>query len=819
MLDDSNRSVGDVKFLDCEEISAAGADLTTQELLEATDAAWRDIRSGIAFGGKSVLSLPEENFWQVESIAPFRSQFKNERLGWKLSCLYSVNDRFGGVKIIGANAFNRNLGLPRSTSTILLLEKRTLRLLTVLEGTSLSARRTGSYATTVFDMFSAASDRQSVFLFGTGPISRSVIECLDYRLRDRIDEIVVRGRSQEGMDAFLSEVRDRTTIPINPASDSSRLRSCRFVITATNSRSPLFEDGDLHPNAITLHLGGDEAPEQYLQRVLRTGLVVCDDTKTVSRRNSQSVALHFSRNGLSLEQLGPLIGVRSFLSQKVLMSDQIARSVSPVSAFPCSIYMWRRRAMRNTSPTPRASLLHHFDPREARKIMYLSEALAEHVCAIAARPPLPETRDIAVRCILDLLGSAISGLSTNSAIAARQSTVTLFGAGEAPIWFAEGGSTILGAVMCNSTAATALDVDDGHRAARGHPGASVVTTALTVGAAYGANGTDILAAIVAGYEIGVRAAASQNPEGIPTRQSGRWAAFASAATAAVLFRSPPPVIAQALCIAGVLAPNQQANGSSGYSTLTGNDVKEGIPWSSVTGLMALELARSGYTGPKDFFDHSDFYDPGRLLSDLGRRWEILGTYFKPYACCRYIHPALDRLFELTDRHGLVAETIVSIEVQTFGWALKLANQTTPANLVDVQYSIPYCLAIALIDGADALLPVTETCLVRPDLTAVANKVQLSLHLDSDRLFPTETLSRVIVQTTNGRFVSDLGGPLGDPRSPLLWHGIEEKFRRLTAPDLTPRAQQGIVDAVLALADGDANSLFTELRRGSAQSGE
>ena len=447
--------------------------------------------------------------------------------------------------------------------------------------------------------------------------------------------------------------------------------------------------------------------------------------------------------------------------------------------------------------------------------MYLTRILAEHVRTIAARPPFSETRDMAIRCVLDLIGAAIAGHSSTSAVPARQSVAALFGAGEAPIWFAGRRHSVMGAVMCNATAASALDVDDGHRSARGHPGAAVITTALTLGSACRANGNDMIAAIVAGYDIGVRVAAAQNPVGIPTRQSGRWAAIASAATAAVLLKVEPPVISQALSIAGVLAPNQQANGSSGYSRLTGNHVKEGIAWSSATGLMALEFATHGHTGPEDLFDHPDFYDRRKLLSDLGQRWEILGTYFKPYACCRYIHPALDRLLELLDRYGLSAKTIVSIDVQTFGWALKLANRTNPDNLVDVQYSLPYCLAIALVDGAAALLPVTTSCLDRPDLIAVANKVQLSLHHDSDRLFPEETLARVVVHTRRGRFASDLGGPLGDPRSPLLWHGIEEKFRRLTEGELTSIRQQAVIDAALALADGDAKPLFTEIGRGQA----
>ncbi|MDM9621897.1 MmgE/PrpD family protein [Rhizobium sp. S96] len=442
--------------------------------------------------------------------------------------------------------------------------------------------------------------------------------------------------------------------------------------------------------------------------------------------------------------------------------------------------------------------------------MYLTEVLAEHIATIAGRKPPPEVRDVVMRCILDLIGAALAGHRSNGPAAARQAAPKIFGSGRAPIWLAGQTSTSAGAIFCNAAAACALDIDDGHRAARGHPGSGVVTTALTLGAASGSGADDVIAAIVAGYDVGVRVAAAQNPSGIPTRQSGRWISMATAATAAALFKLEPPAVAEALSIAGVLAPNQQANGSSGYSTLTGNDVKEGIAWSSAAGVMAIELARYGHTGPLDLLDHSGFYDPHRILAGLGQRWEISETYFKPYACCRYIHPALDRLLELVERHHVKPGHIVSIDIQTFGWALRLGNRLEPENLVEVQYSLPYCVAIAIVDGADALLPITTACLRRPDLIDLAAKVRLSVHGDADHLFPSETLARVVIETRKTTLVSDLGGALGDPRMPLLWHGLEAKFRRLTRTTMTVSDQQAWLDAILTLAAGDEKPLFCEL---------
>jgi ornithine cyclodeaminase/alanine dehydrogenase-like protein (mu-crystallin family) len=309
MTEMSDFATNHVVFLTADDLRDHGADLSTGELLSAAGKAWSDIRAGVAFGAKAVLSLPEDGFWTMPEVMALRPQFANERLGWKLSCLYAVNDLYGGVKVIGANAFNRTLGLPRSTSTILLFEKKTLRLLSVMDGTALSARRTGTYATTVMELFCGADQNLSVFLFGTGPIARAIIECLDHRFGGSIERIFVRGRTREGSERFADEFTAQSSIRIEAAVNNEPMASCAMIITATNARQPLFADEDLARDAVTLHLGGDEVPETYLKRALRSGLVVCDDTRTVSRRNSQSIALHFSRRDLLLEQVGPLIGV------------------------------------------------------------------------------------------------------------------------------------------------------------------------------------------------------------------------------------------------------------------------------------------------------------------------------------------------------------------------------------------------------------------------------------------------------------------------------------------------------------------------------
>jgi len=74
-----------------------------------------------------------------------------------------------------------------------------------------------------------------------------------------------------------------------------------------------------------------------------------------------------------------------------------------------------------------------------------------------------------------------------------------------------------------------------------------------------------------------------------------------------------------------------------------NQVKEGIPWATFLGFVALELAQKGFTGPTDILDHPAYYDRDRIVGGVGKRFAVEEVYFKPYACCRWIHSALDGL--------------------------------------------------------------------------------------------------------------------------------------------------------------------------------
>ncbi len=316
-----------LRFFSVADMEDLGVKLEPGALHRVACEAWADIRGGRAYGLKSVLLPDESELWARTELIQYQKEFVGERLGWKLSALSSVGPDYAAVKIVGANALNRHLGRPRSMSTILLFDKVTLAPICLLDGTEISAARTATYATTMVERFLSQRDNLSVFVFGAGPIAERVVLGLGIFRAGTFSRVFIRSRSVESASRLVAMLEDRVAFPLIAVDNNDSLRACDLVITASNARKPVFDDTQANPFAITLHLGGDETPALYIQRVLKTGRLICDDVGMVSRRNSQSLALYFAKGLATLETLGPLLGVTNFAD---LDSDVQKRSDEPI---------------------------------------------------------------------------------------------------------------------------------------------------------------------------------------------------------------------------------------------------------------------------------------------------------------------------------------------------------------------------------------------------------------------------------------------------------------------------------------------------------
>ena len=437
--------------------------------------------------------------------------------------------------------------------------------------------------------------------------------------------------------------------------------------------------------------------------------------------------------------------------------------------------------------------------------MTIAQQLADF---IAGTRTVPEaTRAMALRATFDLLSAAVVGHESPGGRAARRSAEQIWGAGQATAWFSSSRLTPTGAAFCNSAIASMLDLDDGHRAAAGHPGASVIPAVLATAEICDADAADVLVAIALGYEIGVRIAAARELNKLDTLVSGPWCGQGAAAAAAWLRGLSVEKMAQAIAIAGSTAPNLAA---VAYSRVMGNHVKEGIPWATATGMSAVDLAAAGFTGPIDLFDNPDLYDAKELTGELGASWKIDGTYFKPYSCCRWAHAAIDGLLDIQASDDVPGDAIQSIAVETFSRALQLNNDVAPESLEAAQYSIPFCLALAALRGGQALLPLQESSLCDREVLALASRVSLRIDPELDAMFSEAVPARIEIATARGLFARTVTAPKGEPSNPMSWTDLEAKFQTATQRLLSPHRRAAITNAVRTLDNGDLGLLLLAL---------
>ncbi len=438
--------------------------------------------------------------------------------------------------------------------------------------------------------------------------------------------------------------------------------------------------------------------------------------------------------------------------------------------------------------------------------MYTSEKLATLIAATDNFPP--SALDAARRCILDAVSAAVGGHATAGAIAASRGALLAWGTGKVPIWFNSSMSTPIGAAFANSAATSMLDIDDGHRAAAGHPGAAIIPAVFAAVHEDPSLEARALGAIVIGYETGLRIAASRDLRTLDTVNSGRWCGQGVAAALGWLRELPSQVIAHAISAAGTIAPHMPA----AEFTQVGNHIKEAMPHATANGLMCLRLAEAGYAAPLDVLDDGRHFHSAKLLQGFGDNWMIETSYFKPYSCCRWIHAPIDGLLKIILQQKLFLPDISRIRVETFRKGVEtLNNQVAPKSLEAAQFSTPFCLGVVAVRGIQALLPMTDLgLLVDPDILSLADRVEVVLDAELDGYFSAAVPARVIVACGDTTFTETVMEPLGEPGNPMEWDMLFEKFRALSQSQLTSTRQQQLHGALKEMRAGVLAPLLSEL---------
>jgi len=393
------------------------------------------------------------------------------------------------------------------------------------------------------------------------------------------------------------------------------------------------------------------------------------------------------------------------------------------------------------------------------------------------------------RIVLDTIGCMIAGTRTVTGRRILSLAEDLKQPGGTTVMGADEPVNPMMAANINGVIANVLDGDDGHRLAKGHPAGVIVPAALAAAEMERADGRRFIEALVAGYEVGLRSGMAINST-TTYYGSGNWATFGAAAAAGNLFGLDAAEMEQALGITEIQTPSCQLMGWIEDRRIP--TVKEGMGWAAATGIMAALMAKAGVTGTLTIFREKEEIG---LISSAGIDYEIENLYFKQYPSCRWTHSALDLLFELMEKNRFTAEDIQKIHVDTFHYA-SLLDTVIPDCVEQAQYSIPYLLAVAALDGELTPAQMQQERFSDKKVTALAKKVTLGVDKEIEQKYPVSTLARLTVETDQGaKFTAGKEKLKGDWNYPLSDQEIQNKFRRFTKDILSSDRIDTLIDKI------------------------
>ncbi|HET9017506.1 MAG TPA: MmgE/PrpD family protein [Thermomicrobiaceae bacterium] len=409
------------------------------------------------------------------------------------------------------------------------------------------------------------------------------------------------------------------------------------------------------------------------------------------------------------------------------------------------------------------------------------EDLARYVVEQRGRPLPDAVVQAAVRCAVDWFGAAVAGGAMEPTRLLAAAVGDEIGHGAARLVPDGRAAPARTAALVNGAAAHAAEVDDIYSPGLYHPGAPTIAAALAAAESRDADGPSFLRALVVGYEVGDRIAEAINPSHYASwHTTGTVGAIGAAAAVAEVLELNAARFAHALASAATMGAGlQQAFRSDAMSKpLHAGHAAE-------AGLLAARAAADGFTGALDVLEGEAGF--GRAMSGAvdwsavtagGDDPRITRTTVKPHVGCGHTFAPVDAALDLRQR-GIDPDRIRRIRVDSYRVAREVAGIARPSTPFEAKFSIPFCVATAIVYGAVRLAAFDARRLDDPALRGLIERTEIAVDDEHERAFPRLRGARVSVTLDDGRVeTADRWTRRGDPDDPLSDVELDAKFREL-----------------------------------------
>jgi len=420
----------------------------------------------------------------------------------------------------------------------------------------------------------------------------------------------------------------------------------------------------------------------------------------------------------------------------------------------------------------------------------LANRLADYACNLRYEDLSAASIHEVKRRFIDSIATAVGAMDSDAAVIARrcagkfqgQPSISLLGGGK---------STLEWATFLNGLLIRYLDYNDTYLSLEpAHPSDNIAAV-LSIGELVKAPGKNLILATVLAYEFQCRMcdAASLRKHGVDHVTYG---ALSSCAAACKLLGLNATQTTHALGIAGVCNVALRQTRSGELSMWKGCAFAN----AARNGVFAAVLASEGMTGPAPIFEGDlGFF---KLVSKQAFDLPTLGnaktpyminqTYIKFWPAEYHSQSAIDAALQLRTQIKDVQRDVKSIDIHTFEASYNIIGKYpeawAPRTRETADHSLPYCTAVALLDGDVTTRQFDPERFTSQDIVSLTAKVKVHLDDSLTTRYPRGIPNRIVVTLQDGKqLTKEVEFPRGHAHNPMTDHEVEDKFRRMVEPRL------------------------------------
>ena len=317
-----------------------------------------------------------------------------------------------------------------------------------------------------------------------------------------------------------------------------------------------------------------------------------------------------------------------------------------------------------------------------------------------------------------------------------------------------------------------------------HPGAALVSSGLAVAQERGSTGRELLTAFVAGAEVMIRIgrATKRTNEARGFHAPGTLGPFGAAVVSGKLMQFDAPKMTNALGIAGSTSGGLLEFAHSGNGAMV---KRLHLGRGAEGGVLAASLAADGFTGPSTVLEGGAGFlkafcnqsDPAELTRALGETYLTQTILMKRFACHITAHTAVEAILDLRGQYGFSGSDVASIQITGSRRMATTNNIPAPPDIMIAQFSVPFCVALALYRNPIDPYSFDEASPRDPAILAMASRVKIAAVPGQD---DDDVSTTVAVTLKTGRILTQrVTEFLGTPARPLTTRDMRQKFLLLT----------------------------------------